>query len=111
MSDRGLTKICIRHDIPVPPRGYWAKKQAGHDVDEIPLPKIDNPICEQVHLPKPTQHPPEVEALRARQLAERETPDEELVIPVPSPHKLLQPVIQKVRKQKAAFILNRARFA
>ena len=103
LSDRGLTKICIRHEIPVPPRGYWAKKQAGHDVAEIPLPKIDTPFREKVNLPRPTQLPPEVEALRARQLAERETPDEELVIPAPSPHKLLRPLIQKVRKQKAAF--------
>lgn len=27
ISDRGLTKVCKRSDIPTPPRGYWAKKQ------------------------------------------------------------------------------------
>ncbi len=27
LSDRGLAKLCARHDIPVPSRGWWAKKQ------------------------------------------------------------------------------------
>lgn len=25
LSGRGLGKLCDRHDIPVPPRGWWAK--------------------------------------------------------------------------------------
>ena len=29
ISDRGLAKVCGRHRIPVPPRGYWAKVTAG----------------------------------------------------------------------------------
>lgn len=29
MSDRGRAKVCGRHRIPVPPRGYWAKVAAG----------------------------------------------------------------------------------
>jgi hypothetical protein len=29
LSDRGLAKLCERHAIPTPPRGYWARKQAG----------------------------------------------------------------------------------
>ena len=32
LSGRGLGKLCARHDIPVPPRGYWAKKAAGKRV-------------------------------------------------------------------------------
>jgi hypothetical protein len=30
LSDVGLAKLCTRHGIPVPPRGYWAKLQHGH---------------------------------------------------------------------------------
>src|SRR6266446_6792709 len=30
LSDRGLAKLCARHNVPRPPRGYWAKTQAGH---------------------------------------------------------------------------------
>jgi hypothetical protein len=38
LSDRGLAKICAAANIPVPARGYWAKKQAGKRVDQIRLP-------------------------------------------------------------------------
>jgi hypothetical protein len=31
ISDRALAKICARKQVPVPPRGYWAKKSAGKD--------------------------------------------------------------------------------
>jgi hypothetical protein len=38
LSDRGLAKLCARYDIPVPPRGWWAKKQHGRAVRRIALP-------------------------------------------------------------------------
>jgi hypothetical protein len=38
LSGRGLGKLCDRHDIPVPPRGRWTKKTAGHRVRQTPLP-------------------------------------------------------------------------
>lgn len=38
ISDVALAKHCKRADIPVPPRGYWARKQAGKPVTRIPLP-------------------------------------------------------------------------
>jgi hypothetical protein len=34
ISDRGLGKLCARHNIPVPPRGWWAKKAAGKRVKQ-----------------------------------------------------------------------------
>lgn len=40
LSGRGLGKLCARHQIPVPPRGWWAKKQHGHRVRQTPLPEI-----------------------------------------------------------------------
>jgi hypothetical protein len=39
LSDVGLAKMCKRMLIPVPGRGYWAKKQAGYKVRQTPLPK------------------------------------------------------------------------
>jgi hypothetical protein len=36
----GLAKACKRHGIPRPPRGYWAKLEAGKRVDK---PKLPNP--------------------------------------------------------------------
>ena len=38
LSDRGLAKLCARYDIPVPPRGWWAKKQHGRAVRRKALP-------------------------------------------------------------------------
>ena len=39
ISDVGLAKICRRADVPIPPRGYWAKRHAGLPVEPSPLPK------------------------------------------------------------------------
>lgn len=36
-SGRGLGKLCARHDIPVPPRGWWARKRHGKPVQQTPL--------------------------------------------------------------------------
>ncbi|WP_417477268.1 hypothetical protein [Maricaulis sp.] len=38
LSGNGLKKLCARHDIPVPPRGYWAKKAAGQRMAQYRLP-------------------------------------------------------------------------
>lgn len=40
ISDRALAKVCAKKQVPVPPRGYWAKKNAGRDVRAIPLPEF-----------------------------------------------------------------------
>jgi hypothetical protein len=39
MSDVGLAKRCRAVDVPIPYRGYWARKAAGPDPPKIPLPK------------------------------------------------------------------------
>jgi len=39
-SDRGLAKLCARHQVPVPPRGYWARLQAGQSIKRTPLPSV-----------------------------------------------------------------------
>ncbi len=63
LSDVGLKKKCRRYDIPVPPRGYWARKQAGQNPAKTPLPKgvpLDtiiiiyrNPMRDNALRPKP----------------------------------------------------------
>lgn len=42
LSDVGLAKICRKHEIPRPPRGYWAKKEFGQSPPQIPLPTPTN---------------------------------------------------------------------
>jgi len=58
ISNVWLAKICRRHRIPVPPRGYWAKRHAGIDLPPAPLPLEtgDSPsniqICGKDHVGK-----------------------------------------------------------
>ena len=42
LSDNGLRKLCKRHDIPIPARGYWARAAAGHAARSPKLPRPDD---------------------------------------------------------------------
>jgi integrase len=50
ISGRGLAKICARFEIPVPPRGYWAKLAAGKRAPEIPLPSTDSKLPSEIQI-------------------------------------------------------------
>ena len=39
ISAVGLAKICRKLQIPLPGRGYWAKKEFGKPVEQLPLPE------------------------------------------------------------------------
>ncbi len=38
VSDVGLAKACRKLSVPIPPRGYWARKAAGKPVIQAALP-------------------------------------------------------------------------
>jgi len=38
ISDVALAKACRKANIPLPPRGYWAKLRAGQAVEQVRLP-------------------------------------------------------------------------
>lgn len=67
ISNVGLGKLCRRHDIPCPYRGYWARKAAGQTPDRTPLPKRtdDRPIAIQ-----PFQRMPPIAAELQDEVAE-----------------------------------------
>jgi len=50
LSGRGLAKLCERHGIPVPERGWWAKTAAGLSVEKTPLRPATNPYLETIQL-------------------------------------------------------------
>ncbi|WP_420131713.1 hypothetical protein [Rhodopseudomonas sp.] len=64
ISGNGLAKICDRMDVPYPPRGYWAKKEAGKPVVAFRLPPRKDGILQTTDIyptpPKPVR-PPEAE--------------------------------------------------
>jgi hypothetical protein len=38
ISDRAMAKLCAKRQVPVPSPGYWARKNAGQNVPQFPLP-------------------------------------------------------------------------
>ena len=52
ISNVGLAKVCRRHKIPCPPRGYWAKKHSGKTARRTPL-----PVCSDLNLQTVEFHP------------------------------------------------------
>ena len=55
LSGNGLAKACRRLQIPVPPRGYWAKKHAGKKVRPPPLPDLPPGEGEEIVVWEPNQ--------------------------------------------------------
>src|SRR5437899_6191266 len=51
VSDVALAKLCRRRQVPVPSRGYWAKKRSGRHVGRPPLGDFVKPT-------KPPKAPP-----------------------------------------------------
>lgn len=48
LSDVGLAKLCRRHRIPTPSRGYWARKQAGQEPPRARMAKLDNGLLDKI---------------------------------------------------------------
>ena len=42
VSGNAIGKVCRKMNIPVPGRGYWAKKDSGQHVTQRPLPPMKN---------------------------------------------------------------------
>lgn len=68
ISDVGLAKACRRHQIPIPPRGYWRRKETGHKVRQTPLPRLSDSKADSAlvkfwppptTLSQPSPEPPE----------------------------------------------------
>jgi hypothetical protein len=48
ISDVGLAKLCRRHEIPLPGRGYWARLQFGQKPERISLSAMADPRLESI---------------------------------------------------------------
>lgn len=72
ISDVALKKACIKFDVPVPPRGYWAKLQAGKPVTEVALPARSPGMSDEIYI-------------GARYYWQSTLSDEELLSPLPEP--------------------------
>lgn len=117
VSDVALAKACRKAQVPVPPRGYWAKKDAGKSVIQPPLPprfpgaldivEVGNhrrnpywqPNLLETQLPPPPEFPEHLTSVRDRVL--------KMVANVPYPtlahqaHPLIQKLLDKDEKRRA----------
>lgn len=59
ISDRAMAKLCARKQVPVPPRGYWAKKSSDQKVVRPPLPAFVEKEKPKPEPPKPKIQKPE----------------------------------------------------
>src|ERR1700688_3007881 len=77
ISDVGLAKVCRKLTIPLPGRGYWARKQAGQKVRQEPLPQVNEKDKVLLHKPSAPKERPVTEELgtddERAQLARLET--------------------------------------
>jgi hypothetical protein len=57
LSDVGLAKLCRRHDIPLPGRGYWVRMQFGKKQERTALPDAKmQPPRQSSSLPRSLDH-------------------------------------------------------
>lgn len=53
VSDVAIAKVCRKLNVPLPGRGYWARKQYGYAVSRKPLPQLKEPIVVTRNAPTP----------------------------------------------------------
>ena len=101
ISDVALGKLCQKYKIPLPPRGYWAKVNAGHSPKKLPLPGAKE--FENFSLPlrkSPTYDPKNPEAARKKTITAQEriglvkVPEE-----LTSPHSLIRAASKRLKRK------------
>lgn len=70
ISGNGLAKICDRLNVPYPPRGYWARKEAGQKVVTFRLPECGESTPAEVTI-SPTLHLLSLHQLNRKRLLSR----------------------------------------
>lgn len=100
LSDVALHKICKKHDIPKPPLGWWAKRQAGKPVKQTPLPAVAEGIDSRISITAgELRGEPELMAI-AREEARIAASSIDGEAAVPS-HPMIERTAAKLRKAKA----------
>lgn len=101
LSDVGLAKICRKLKVPLPGRGYWAKRKAGRIPLRPALPVLRKNDLEEIIVTKPELPSAEPQTLtEAEQLIALESLPENLIVVEPtlsSPHPLVARTRQGLR--------------
>ena len=91
LSDVGLAKICKKHNIPRPPKGYWARKAAGYKVKQLPLPPGDEVTIEIRPNPR-TQRASKYKKVVSKMAPSEKSEETPIVVPdrLSNPHLLIR---------------------
>ena len=87
ISDVGLAKVCRRHGIPHPGRGYWARKSAGKTMRKPSLPPPRSGVSDSIRfriagvLPA-AEAAPEIPAEVKEWIEREERPESRIHVPV-----------------------------
>jgi hypothetical protein len=112
ISDVALRKTCVKHGIPTPPLGYWAKLAHGKRVVQPPLPPLEANDRDDIHLtlrPKPDV-PASVSAALAAARAREAVPENRILVPGERPATVHPAVtatergLRKARADKEGFL-------
>lgn len=116
ISDVGLAKACKRLRVPVPGRGYWAKKAAGQTVRRTPLPALpadarQSDLEVSLNLVETTAEPSTLARIVREQAAFEEAPENKVVVrdDLRSSHPLLRQTANALRgtsKSETDFVGN-----
>lgn len=94
LSGTGLAKICFRHQVPRPGRGYWAMKAHGYRATQHKLRRVDDQALQTV-----TIRP---QAVRAERPTKKEEPKKPTEPTIPVAERLVNPH-PLVARAKAAY--------
>jgi len=106
VSDVAIKKHCVKHAVPTPPVGYWARVAHGQNPGKPPLPTRNHSTNELVQLPQRTPVSASAESIAAKREAELRLERLKLQLVVPetlpdSPLNLTRAVRAALRRTKA----------
>ncbi len=109
ISDRGLAKICARHCVPSPPRGYWARLVAGQKIRQPILPTVKDPWLDRIEISSTISTLPDATREMLKQAKAKRAPTRCAVEGINTmvqdgtiemPHKAIAPTARALRKGK-----------
>ena len=117
ISGNGLKKICVRLNVPYPPRGYWANLAAAKAVRQTPLPKpLAGTLLQVTIIPTPPPaadgYAPELEPDTAERLREASTKTSGITVPATlrRPHRAIADWITRHQREIADAKRDRSRY-
>ncbi len=105
ISDVALTKICRRHEIPVPGRGFWARVAAGYPLKRPELRLPSRPELEEIRIfgSSYARVKPEIREAERDAKAIESPADRKIIVSqrLDDLHPVAQATLQRLRKAKA----------